>query len=534
MKYSCVQLTDLADEILMIIFNQLHNVEALYSLIGVNKRLNKILHDPTFTCVLTLMDYSVDGSISSLPYPMFHRFCSQILPQIHHKIQWLHLELLTMDAILLSANYPNLYGLGLYGLKMRKVTYLFTDESSIYRFKNQISSLIIDIAESDEANSLEIIRFIFTHLCAMFTNLRYLNFGPSLSKCQQLSLGTSSLAVVSSTISELHICVPCFMDCLYLLDGRFNQLHTLYVYITFIYVPQETINNKEKLPNLRSFSLYCETDTDLYDDLVVPLLHRMSNLEKLHLHLNVIDRQTFIEGDDLKRNIINHLSRLHSFTFNIKSFASLYNQTDLSSKDDIQQSFKDFKYNQIISCVDDFPTSRYNQCHVYSYPYEWKCYIKITNNFLGGLFKCVHEVSLFDERPFEHEFFLQIAQSFPFMKKLTITNRKAQVNKQRRKTKNEDEHLSIINYNHLTELRFFQAHEDYLEEFLLNTKTCLLNNVYLFVGRELLEKVTDNFTRDALRLNCSKIIYCYSEYITQLEKDVKDYFFHTDIRSWFT
>ncbi|CAF1252596.1 unnamed protein product [Rotaria magnacalcarata] len=175
---------------------------------------------------------------------MFHRFCSQILPQIHHKIQWLHLELLTMNAILLSANYPNLYGLGLYGLKMQKVTYLFTDETLLYRFKNQISSLVIDIVDSDGANSLEIIRFIFTHLCAMFTNLRYLNFGPSLSKCQQLSFGTSSLEVVSSTISELHICVPCFLDCLYLLDGRFNQLHTLYVYITFIYVPQETINHK--------------------------------------------------------------------------------------------------------------------------------------------------------------------------------------------------------------------------------------------------------------------------------------------------
>ncbi|CAF4869076.1 unnamed protein product, partial [Rotaria sp. Silwood1] len=26
-----------------------------------------------------------------------------------------------------------------------------------------------------------------------------------------------------------------------------------------------------------------------------------------------------------------------------------------------------------------------------------------------GLFKCVHKVSLYDEHPFEHEFFLQIA-----------------------------------------------------------------------------------------------------------------------------
>ncbi|CAF2986737.1 unnamed protein product [Rotaria sp. Silwood2] len=411
---------------------------------------------------------------------------------------------------------------------------LCLDETLIYRFKNQISSLVIDIDESDEANSLEIIRLIFTYMCVTFTNLRYLNFGPSLSDCQQLSFDTSPLAVFSSTLSELHIRVSRFIDCLYLLDGRFNQLHTLYVYINFIYVPYETINNKEKLSNLRSFSLYCETDTESYDDLVVPLVHRMSNLEKLHLYLNVIDRQTFIDGDDLKTNIINNLLRLNSFTFNIRSFNSRYNQTDLPSNEDIQKTFKDFKYNKIISCVDDFQKSRYNQCHIYSYPYEWKCYNKITNNFPGGLFKCVNEVSLFDERPFEHEFFLQIQKSFPFMKKLTITNRKAQMNKRRRKSKNDDENLSIINYYHLTELRFFRAHEDYLEEFLLATKTSLLNNVYLFVGRDLLEKVTDNCTRDATRLNCSKIIYCYSKYDTQLEEHIKDYFFHTDIRSWFT
>jgi hypothetical protein len=128
MECACVQLTDLPDEILMIIFKQLHNVEALYSLTDVNKRLYKILQDPIFTSALTLMDHSVDGRICSLPYPMFYRFCSQILPRIHHKIQWLNLEPLTMNTILLSANYPNLYGLGLYGLEMQKVKYLFNSK----------------------------------------------------------------------------------------------------------------------------------------------------------------------------------------------------------------------------------------------------------------------------------------------------------------------------------------------------------------------------------------------------------------------
>ncbi|CAF5182095.1 unnamed protein product, partial [Rotaria magnacalcarata] len=45
-------------------------------------------------------------------------------------------------------------------------------ETLLYRFKNQISSLAIDITGSDEVDSREIIRLIFT-------NLRYLNFGLS-------------------------------------------------------------------------------------------------------------------------------------------------------------------------------------------------------------------------------------------------------------------------------------------------------------------------------------------------------------------
>jgi hypothetical protein len=34
------------------------------------------------------------------------RFCSQILPKIHHKIKWLNLESSIMNDILLCTNYP--------------------------------------------------------------------------------------------------------------------------------------------------------------------------------------------------------------------------------------------------------------------------------------------------------------------------------------------------------------------------------------------------------------------------------------------
>jgi hypothetical protein len=47
----------------------------------------------------------------------------------------------------------------------------------------------------------------------------------------------------SSTLLELNIRVECIDDCLYLLDGRFNQLHTLHVDIRDIY-PSDDIKNQ--------------------------------------------------------------------------------------------------------------------------------------------------------------------------------------------------------------------------------------------------------------------------------------------------
>ena len=146
--------------------------------------------------------------------------------------------------------------------------------------------------------------------------------------------------------------------------------------------------------------------TYVYNELIVPLLHRMINLEELDLYLVVYCEKRFIDGNDLKDNIINHLPQLNKFTFNIRSCLRLNDQIYLSSNEDIQHTFKDFKNNKIISCVDYFQDVNIGQCHIYSYPYKVKYYEYITNNFPGGLFKYVREVSLYDEHPFEHEFFL--------------------------------------------------------------------------------------------------------------------------------
>ena len=128
MEYSCVQLDDLPDEILMIIFKNLYNFEVLYSFMGVKDRFNTIARDSMFTSHLTLMTSLSDNSICSFPYPMLDCLCSQILPEIHHKIKWLDLESLSMEHILFAADYPNLRGLSLYNIEQKFAVHFFTSK----------------------------------------------------------------------------------------------------------------------------------------------------------------------------------------------------------------------------------------------------------------------------------------------------------------------------------------------------------------------------------------------------------------------
>jgi hypothetical protein len=276
--------------------------------------------------------------------------------------------------------------------------------------------------------------------------------------------------------------------------------------------------------NLKSFSLHSVNYLFDYDELVVPLLHRMLNLEKLDLQLVVYRNKGIINENNLKEDFINHMERLNQFTFNIRVFNRRPSQTNILSNENIQSTFKDFQNNQIISCVNYFQEHEYSYCHTYSYPYKLNFYEDISNNFPGGFFPHVSRVSLFDERPFEREFFIQIQQSFPSMKELSVNNDKPQKNKLDRQSKSGNEYLSVIKYFHLTSLCLLQAHDDYVEQFLLDTEVSIPNNVHLSVDYQAIKRVTENFTRCATRVNCAKLasVCLYDTY--KCIDPVKDYF----------
>ncbi|CAF1440394.1 unnamed protein product [Adineta steineri] len=451
MNDSIIQLNDLPDEILMMIFGKLWNVRVLYSLIGINRKLDRIACDPVFTRYLQLMNGISDNSVGQLPEIVLNRFCSHVLPKIHHHIRRLDLESSTMERILSTANYPNLHQLVLLNLHAKTAACLFT--------------------------------------------------------------------------TQLYVCLSDLTDCLYLLDGRFSQLHTLRVYIVCEKSTRVIIDNKDKLPNLERFSLDHRSGTDLYDNLIVPLLQRMINLEELDLYLTISGKQTVVDGTDLKKNILNYMSQLKKFSFSIRSNIYLNNEINLPSNDDIQNTFKDFKDNEIISYVHNFSRIKYIECRIFSYPYRRKEYERITNDFPSISFSYVREISLFDNQPFEHDFFLRITQAFPNVKILRLENEEPQ--------KKNHQDSSITRYFHLTELHLLEVHDDYIEEFLSDSKTCLPNTVDLTIEYEAIQRVTENFTRSTTQINCSKLIRL-NLYVLDDENDVnlddiKHYFPHAKI-----
>ena len=253
----------------------------------------------------------------------------------------------------------------------------------------------------------------------------------------------------------------------------------------------------------------------------------MSNLEELFLNLSIgrsIPDKSFIDGNNLKIDIISHIPKLNKFVFSIHSSFNLEDLTLLPSNADIQSTFKDLEDFQIVSYIHYFPYDHVGQCHIYSQPFTMNYLYRLTNSFPGGLFTFVHKVSLFDEHPFEHEFFIRIAQSFPLLRTLSIENQSPQKHKQCQHLNEDHCSLPLIKYSHLTLLSLDMAHDDYIEQFLIHTKTCLPNCISLRIYYPSLQNVTDNFTKDTTRINCAKINYIYDIDKFDLPKHFYTYF----------
>ena len=128
MSRSNINLLDLPDEILLLILKKLNNIDVLYSFIDVNnEHLNNLAQEKIFSDTLNFI--SMDN-VSAIDQDKLHRFCKDILPRIHEKVKCFILEPISMEHILLAAEYPNLTELKLFNFTQEVCLNYFTSKKN--------------------------------------------------------------------------------------------------------------------------------------------------------------------------------------------------------------------------------------------------------------------------------------------------------------------------------------------------------------------------------------------------------------------
>ncbi|CAF3228767.1 unnamed protein product [Rotaria sp. Silwood2] len=481
-------------------------VDVLYSLVDANERFNHLILDSLYIHNLNMVNMTIKSyydRIFSIDKHVLDRICKKILPRMYHQVNELIVEQYSMKRILHTVNYPQLYSLSLINFQAKRLLKYLTDDSILREvLTEQITNLKIDIQDAQSTKGRIIGSDIFVlilSLCKRLTNLNFCHMYHYRRLPFCIFNYVRSTHCMSSTLTNLKICVINFGDCLYLLDGRLDCLSTLIIHVNRIYCPSSIIQKTEKLPKLKCFSLSSVEYTRRYDDEIIPLLRRMINLEELTLLLPVLRfDSTYIDGIHLHDQILIYMPQLNKFTFSINTLVVNMNaKIDLPSHEDIQRSFIEKKYGQVGSYVDNVSTKIEGSCHVYSLPFQFEYFLHLNNCFQGGMFDKVLYLFMTGVDSFEHELFKIVSQDFPLLRHLYIENDQPQKNKQ---------HSSTLNiFPHLLLLDLFLAHLDYAEQFLNDKNTYMPHLLNLNIKYKSLVMITNNFNNDAQRLNCTNL-----------------------------
>ncbi|CAF1676660.1 unnamed protein product, partial [Rotaria sordida] len=136
---------------------------------------------------------------NSRNHAILDRFCMKILPRIHDKVESLTLQACFLPCVLRATSYLQLRKLVIINLKFTMALYIFNDGSDTYALSR-----------------------------SLLTGL------PSTTCC-------------SSSIVHLRIKMQNIDDCLYLLDGRLSQLHTLIITLYYIHDPVQIRLRSQKI-----------------------------------------------------------------------------------------------------------------------------------------------------------------------------------------------------------------------------------------------------------------------------------------------
>ncbi|CAF0895814.1 unnamed protein product [Adineta steineri] len=234
----------------------------------------------------------------------------------------------------------------------------------------------------------------------------------------------------SPILTHLHINVTTLDDCLCLLDDRLGKLTTLCVNVHSIDENSRIVHNTDKLFNLKYFSLKSFDRFKQYGK-ILSLIRRMPYLEKLTLYLHIKGRNTVVDSTYIQHDILDSMPQLHSFTFYICTYVKAVDLSYKLSSEDIQQTLTNIRQQHATSIVNYIPyginPSWFAVCSIFSLPFQFDYLKHLGNKFPNIVFSYVTFLLVEDTNPFQHEFFIRIARSFPLLKYLHIDNREPQV-----------------------------------------------------------------------------------------------------------
>jgi hypothetical protein len=107
MMQQAVELLDLPDEMLLMILKNLRNIHIMYSLEGVNKRLDAMAVSAINSRVINLAK-PVYNDVCSIYNAILDRVCFHILSRICHNIRAFVLDTSIIERVLLAYKYPDL------------------------------------------------------------------------------------------------------------------------------------------------------------------------------------------------------------------------------------------------------------------------------------------------------------------------------------------------------------------------------------------------------------------------------------------
>ncbi|CAF3802849.1 unnamed protein product [Rotaria sordida] len=498
-----VELLDLPNEIILAIMNKVKpQALLLSSIIGIgNNRLELLVFDKCHSIDVT-SDYS-----GSSHRTLITRFFFNVMPRICNSIQSLtinlahicyldHITKLIDDNSLSNFIHLKIMTGRLYdNTGTHYTSYYYDNEFHHYPLFSTVpqlfylndllaEKLVLFIHCSPFMRS--IVSFEYDHDCALSV--------PSGDKGLFFTQ-SPHLTHVSITLRQFH-------DCVCLLNQLGSQLHSFSVSI--VHVRLDENNSISQLtsifcPNLKYLTMTIYRNILHYEQCILPLLQRLSNVEHLTLLLTVGVKGSgpdhFIDGFDLKRDIILYMPQLRQLNFHIRS---ILRQAPHIESDTICQSF--VKYEQSIDCALDYFNNKYGQCQIYSLPFIGNRLDFISNRFplfdVKNRFSNVTILLLFDDvKSFETVFFERISRALPRLQTLEVINQLEQ--EEKIKTT-----INIIEFHYLSLLILHDIHVNYAEQFLCQSRLPCL--VELIIRDDALSTIIDQNQQQA-KENCSKV-----------------------------